>query len=687
MKNYLVGALALCMLAACGRNDEPAPTGDAGEAPAETKLVSGLELENMDKSVDPGDDFFMYMNGAWLDKTEIPADKASYGGFVILNDEAQEHVRQIIDESATGDFPDGSDEQMVGDLYRSYMDWDARNARGLEPLAPELERIASIDSHDALAVYFAEAVKRGLDAPIGLTQFADLKRPTHYGIYAFQSGLGLPDREFYFNTDTKSVEIRDKYVEHIGRMFELAGLPDGAAAADTIMKLETRLAAENMKKEDTRNWAANYNKVPFDELPELMPKFNWDGWIEAAEIDTEQNQGLIVVTTDYVKALDEIVADTSLDTWKTYFTWVALSNRAQMLNEALDKQNFAFYGTVLSGTEEQQPMWRRAVNTVNGTLGEVVGRVYVEKYFPPEAKERMDELVGNLIKAYEKSISELDWMTDETKAQALDKLSKFKPKIGYPDVWREYDFDVAADDLYGNLERAITAEYEREANRQGGEVDRNEWGMTPQTVNAYYNPPLNEIVFPAAILQPPFFNLEADDAVNYGAIGAVIGHEIGHGFDDTGSTFDGDGVLRNWWTDEDREEFERRTKKLVEQYAGFQAFDDLHVNGEYTLGENIGDLGGISIGLLAYKMSLNGEEPPVIDGFTGVQRVFLGYAQVWRNKYRDEALRNLIQTNPHAPAMFRANGAVRNVPEWYEAFNVTPDDDLYLPPEERVKIW
>jgi putative endopeptidase len=687
VRKLILGAAALCALAACGQEGDTPVSAEASTDVGEQPLESGLVLENMDKSVDPGDDFFMYMNGAWLDQTEIPADKASYGGFTILNDEAQEHVKAIIEESASGDFPEGSDEQKVGDLYESYMDWEARNARGLDPLEPELERIAAIADRDDLAVYFGEAVKRGLDAPIGLTQFADLKRPTHYGVYAFQSGLGLPDREFYFNTDTKSVEIREKYLEHIETMFDLAGLPNAAEAAKTIMKLETRLADENMKKEDTRNWAENYNKVPFDELEELMPAFNWDGWIEAAEIDTAANQGLIVVTTDYIRALDDIVEETSLDTWKTYFTWVALNARSQSLNEALDKQNFAFYGTVLSGTEAQLPLWRRAVNTVNGTLGEVVGRVYVDKHFPPEAKERMDELVGNLIKAYEKSITELDWMTDETKAQALDKLSKFKPKIGYPDVWREYEFEVDANDLYGNLERAIRAEYQREAARQGGEVDRNEWGMTPQTVNAYYSPPMNEIVFPAAILQPPFFNLHADDAVNYGAIGAVIGHEIGHGFDDTGSTFDGDGVLRNWWTDEDREEFEKRTARLVQQYSEFQPFDDLSVNGEYTLGENIGDLGGISIGLLAYKMSLDGKEPPVIDGFTGVQRVFLGYAQVWRNKYRDEALRNLIQTNPHAPSMYRANGAVRNVPEWYEAFNVTPDDELYLAPEERVKIW
>jgi putative endopeptidase len=468
-------------------------------------------------------------------------------------------------------------------------------------------------------------------------------------------------------------------------MFDLAGLDDGQRAADAIMKLETRLADENMKKEDTRDWAANYNKVDLDKLPELMPDFNWDGYLDAAKV--KDTGGIIVVTTDYIKALNDIIRNTDLDTWKTYLTWVALNNRASMLTADIDKQNFSFYGTVLSGTEEQLPMWRRAVTTVNGNLGEVVGKVYVTQHFPPEAKERMLELVGNLISAYEKSIKELDWMTEETKAQALDKLSKFTPKIGYPDVWRDYDFDIEADDLYGNLVRSAKAEYDREVQRQGGEVDRSEWGMTPQTVNAYYSPPLNEIVFPAAILQPPFFNLEADDAVNYGAIGAVIGHEIGHGFDDSGSTFDGDGVLRNWWTDEDRAEFEARTDRLVEQYNEFAPFDDLHVNGEFTLGENIGDLGGISIGLLAYKMSLDGKEPPVIDGFTGIQRVFLGYAQVWRNKYRDEALRNLIQTNPHAPSMYRANGAVRNVPEWYEAFDVTPENKLYLPPEERVKIW
>ncbi len=680
LKQAIMGAIALATLIACGQKS----TGDATDDAA-TGLSSGIAIENMDKSIAPGDDFFSYMNGVWIEATEIPADKSSYGGFAILRDEAQEHVRDIIEASASGDFPKGSDEQMVGDLYKSYLDMDTRNSKGVAPLAPELERIAAIDSKDDLAVYFAAAVKRGYEVPFVLGQYADMKDPEYYMIYTWQGGLGLPDREYYFNTDENSVDIRKKYVEHIEKMFELAGFSAGEQAAETIMALETRMAAAHMKKEQARDFAANYKKIPLTELGELMPGFNWDGYI--AEAGIGDIDGLVVMMRDHMAALDEIIADTDLVTWKTYLQWVALNTAASRLNAEIDAQNFEFYGRTLSGTEEQRPMWRRAVDTVNVTLGEVVGKVYVREHFPPQAKQRMEKLVQNLIAAYEKSIRELDWMSPATKVEALDKLAKFTPKIGYPDKWREYDFEIAADDLFGNLERATVAEYERQLARQGGPVDRTEWGMTPQTVNAYYSPALNEIVFPAAILQPPFFNLEADDAVNYGAIGAVIGHEIGHGFDDKGSAFDGDGVLRNWWTDADRAEFEARTGTLVEQYSAFAPFDDLSVNGEFTLGENIGDLGGISIGLLAYKMSLDGREPPVIDGFTGIQRVFLGYAQVWRNKYRDEALRQLIQTNPHAPSRYRANGAVRNVTEWYEAFDVTPDNALYLPPEERVKIW
>jgi len=678
VRKLSISAAALFVLAACSQ------TTDEG-AVAAAPLASGLAVENMDKSIHPGDDFFSYMNGAWIEQTEIPADKASYGGFGILRDEAEENVRAIIEKSANGDFANGTDEQKVGDLYKSYLDLDTRNENGVGPLAPELERIRAIDSYDDLAVYFASAVKRGYGVPFVLGQYADMKNPEYYMIYTWQAGLGLPDREYYFNDDEKSAEIRDHYVAHVATMFDLAGLTGGAEAAETIMALETRMAGAHMKKELARDFAANYSKIPLNELGGLMPNFNWDGYI--AEVGIGDIDGLVIMMNDHMSALDEIIVDTDLVTWRTYLSWVALNGAAASLNEELDQQNFEFYGKTLYGTEEQRPMWRRAVNTVNASLGEVVGKVYVNEYFPPQAKRRMEKLVADLILAYEKSIKELAWMSDETKAEALDKLSKFTPKIGYPDEWREYPFDIEVDDLFGNLERAALAEFERQLDRQGGPVDRSEWGITPQTVNAYYSPALNEIVFPAAILQPPFFNLEADDAVNYGAIGAFIGHEIGHGFDDKGSTFDGDGVLRNWWTEEDRAKFEERTAKLVDQYSEFQPFDDLAVNGEFTLGENIGDLGGISIGLLAYKMSLEGKEAPVIDGFTGIQRVFLGYGQVWRNKYRDESLRQLIQTNPHSPSMFRANGAVRNVPEWYEAFGVTDQHALYLPPEERVKIW
>jgi len=681
VKKLIISAAALLVIAACGQETQGPAVEEAPKA-----LVSGIDAAGMDTSVRPGDDFFAYMNGTWIKNTEMPADKARYGVFDQLRDESQDAVKAIIEQSATGDFAKGTDEQKVGDLYNSFLDWETRNAKGLEPLQAELDRINGISSHDDLAVYFAEATKRALDAPFGVGQLPDPKDPQRYAIATGQGGLGLPDREYYLKDDEKSEEIRAKYVEHIEKMFDLGGLDGGATAATTIMALETRIATEHMTKEQRRRYLENYNKVELKDLASLMPSFNWDGFL--AELEISEIPAIVVFTTDYLKALDGIVQDTDLDTWKTYLTWSALNNTAGRLTKDLDVQNFEFYGKVLSGTEEQREDWRRATGLVDGTVGEVVGKVYVKQHFPPEAKDRMLDLVGNLVKAYEKSIKELEWMTDETKVEALDKLSKFHPMVGYPDKWRDYSaLDVEADDLYGNVERAALAEFRRQRDRHDGPVDKLEWGMNPQTVNAYYHPLNNQIVFPAAILQPPFFNMEADDAVNYGAIGAVIGHEIGHGFDDSGSTFDGDGVLRNWWTDEDRAAFEERTGALVSQYDEFMPFEDLAVNGEFTQGENIGDLGGITIGLLAYKMSRGGEEPPVMDGFTGVQRVFLGFGQVWRGIIRDEAMRTQIATDPHSPAVYRANGPVRNVPEWYEAFEVTEADALYLPPEERVKIW
>ncbi|MCC2618270.1 peptidase M13 [Aestuariibacter halophilus] len=690
MKLKLTCIAAALALSACGQapqqSTETAASAVEQAAEKTTELNSGILTQNMDLSVKPGDDFFQYVNGKWLDNTEIPADKSSYGGFTILRDEAQEDVMEIIRASAEGDFKKGSDEQRVGDLYQSYMDMETRNKTGLAPLQAELAKVDAIDSHDALATYFAYANRYGYGGPFNVGQYVDFKDPNRYMIYSWQAGLGLPDREFYFKDDPVNVDIRDKYLAHIANMLDLAGIGNGKANADMIMTLETRLAEQHMKKEQTRNMVALYNKVPVTELADLMPNFNWSGYLQEAQLS--DLDGLVVTQMDYMRALDGIIQDVSLDDWKTYLKWNLVNATAGRLTEDLDNANFAFYGKVLRGVEEQLPLWRRAVTMLNNNVGEIIGKVYVKKHFPPEAKERMLEMVNNLLKAYEISINELDWMTDETRAQALDKLSKFTPKIGYPDKWRDYsDLTIAEDDLFGNLARSAEVQYAQMLDKQNGPVQKHEWGMTPQTVNAYYNPPMNEIVFPAAILQPPFFNMEAEDAVNYGGIGAVIGHEIGHGFDDSGSTFDGDGVLRNWWTDVDKSEFEKRTAQLVQQYNEFEALEGLNVNGEFTLGENIGDLGGISIALKAYHLSLDGKPAPVIDGFTGDQRVFIGFGQVWANKYRDEALRNQIETDPHSPSHFRANGSVRNVPEFYEAFDVTPENALYLAPEQRVKIW
>lgn len=684
MNRFLSTLTLTFILAACGQDEQPLES--LSSADAAPPLHSGLLLEYMNTKVRPGDDFHAYVNGTWLDTTEIPADKPSYGISYILHEESQEHVRSIIEESAAGDFAKGSDQQKVGDLFASYMDMENRNRLGAMPLAAEFEKIDALSNHSDLAVYFAEANKIGFNMPFALAQYVDFKDPNSYMMYTWQGGLGLPDREFYFLDDDESVEIRSAYTDHIATMFGLAGLGDGAAAANSIMALETRMASEHMRKEETRDMVALYNKIPSAKLAELMPNFAWDAYLTEAKI--ADIDGVVITQVEHMKALDGVIQETALADWKIFLKWKALNSHASLLNAELDLQNFEFYSKTLQGIEKQPPRWRRAVNVVNGNLGEVVGRVYVTQHFPPEAKAKMQALVDNLVIAYEESINELDWMGEKTRAQALDKLSKFTPKIGYPDEWRDYSaLEIRRDDLVGNMERAALVEYQRRIERQKAPVDRGEWQMTPQTVNAYYNPPLNEIVFPAGILQPPFFDMHADDAVNYGSIGAVIGHEIGHGFDDAGSTFDGDGVLRNWWTDADREEFKVRTGKLVDQYSEFKPFDDLSVNGEFTLGENIGDLGGLAIALRAYEISLQGAEAPRMDGFSGPQRVFIGYAQSWRSKAREEALRHQINTDPHSPARYRVNGVVRNIPEFYEAFDVAETDALYLPPGERVRIW
>lgn len=672
MKNIKLTLLAATvLLAACDKKPE---------------LLSGITKKNMDTLVNPGDNFEQYVNGTWKKTNKIPADKASYGAFDILYDQSQKDVKAIIEEASKGTFADGSDEQKIGDFYNSFLNRKDRDAKGISPIQNELKEIDAIANYSDLAAYFGKANKNGVSIPFSVAVTEDFKDPKKYTLMTWQGGLGLPEREYYLQSDAKMTDIRKKYVAHVEKMLQLGGIANPSESAAKIMALETSLATNHMKKEDTRNTAALYNKYATADLKTLMPDFDWTAMLKNAGIDKEKN--IVVSQVDYTKSLNNIIKTTPIDTWKTYLKWGLINDRANSLTSALDKQNFEFYSKTLYGTEAQEEDWKRAVNAVNGGLGEIVGKVYVKKHFTPEAKERMTGMVKNLLKAYAESIKNLDWMSANTKKEALAKVDKFMIKIGYPDTWRDYSsLKVAKNDLYGNKQRAREFEYNRMIAKLGKPVDRTEWGMTPQTVNAYYNPTLNEIVFPAAILQPPFFNLEADDAVNYGGIGAVIGHEIGHGFDDQGSTFDGDGVMKNWWTPADLTAFQARTKALVNQYNSFKAFPDLNVNGSFTLGENIGDLGGLSIAIKAYKMSLNGKEAPVMDGFTGIQRVFLGWGQVWLDKSREEALRNQIAGDPHSPAKFRINGVVRNIPEFYEAFKIKPTDSLYLAPEKRVKIW
>lgn len=650
------------------------------------ELVSGISKENMNLKVKPGDNFEEYVNGTWLKKNKIPADKSSYGVFDMLLDKSQKDVKEIIEEAAKQNASEGSDEQKIGDFFASYMDMKKRNELGIKPLKPWFDKIDKIQSYSDLAAYFGESNKTSLNSPMVFYVSEDLKDPTKYVVSSWQAGLSLPEREYYLNTDKNSLDILNKYSLHMQKMFELAKIPNATENAKTVLNLEKQIASFHMTKEETRDAAKLYNKFEVSKLNSLMPDFDWKRFISAAGY--KNLKSVIISQTEFTKNMNGVIKNTSIETWKTYLKWCVIDGMANRLNEAMDKQNFEFYGKVLRGTEKQEELWKRGVNSVNGSLGEIVGKVYVKKHFTPEAKQRMEELVSNLLKAYENSINELDWMSAKTKKEALKKLKKITVKIGYPNKWKDYSkLIVKKDDYLGNVQRSIEFEYEKMLNKLGKPVDRTEWGMTPQTVNAYYNPSLNEIVFPAAILQKPFFNMEADDAVNYGAIGGVIGHEIGHGFDDQGATFDGDGVMRNWWTESDLNAFKKRTGALVEQYNGFKVFPDLNVNGEFTLGENIGDLGGLSIAIKAYELSLNGKEAPKMDGFTGSQRVLIGWAQVWLNKEREESLRAQVASDPHSPSKFRINGVVRNVPEFYEAFDVKKTDSLYLAPEKRVKIW
>ena len=686
MKRLLIAAVSTAAVAACASNTT-APKVAQTAAPT-SSLPSGIELANFDRSVAPQDDFYRWVNGTWLATTEIPSDKSNYGSFHKLADEAELQLRAIIQESAAARAAKGTDEQKVGDFYASFMDVATVNALGTAPLKPELARIDAMQSKADIATLHGYLARVNVSSLFGSFVYQDAKNPDVYTIYFGQGGLGLPDRDYYLEDTEKFKTIRSAYVAHIAKMLGMAGIDGAQAKAKQVMALETQMAKSHWTKVDSRNISKTYNKYAVADLDALTPNFQWGPMFASLGIDTGKLDGVIISQPSAFTAMGELIGSTPLSTWKTYFKWHMISDMAPYLTEDFVAENFAFFGNTLRGTPELRPSWKRGVAAVEGSLGEVLGRIYVKRHFPPAAKAKMEVLVDNLMLAYEQSIQELDWMTPATKEKALEKLSKFTTKIGYPDEWKDYSaLEVKADDLVGNMKRSAMVETQRQIDKLGGPIDKGEWFMTPQTVNAYYNPVANEIVFPAAILQPPFFNFEADPAVNYGGIGAVIGHEIGHGFDDQGSKFDGDGVLNNWWTDEDREAFDKLGKDLVEQYNAYEPLPGYNVNGELTLGENIGDLGGITIAYEAYKLSLNGQPAPVIDGFTGPQRVMIGWAQVWRRLFREEALIERVKTDPHAPSEFRANGALVNLPAFHEAFNTRPGDKMWKAPEERVQIW
>lgn len=659
----------------------------------DSDIRSGIDLRFVDSEVRPQDDLFGHVNGRWLDEYDIPADRATDGAFRTLADRAEEQVRDIITSASAQDGPDAAlssgslDATRIGDLYASFMDTDTVARVGVAPLLAELATIAAAPDREALALVLGRLQRTGIGGGTGVYVDTDSKDSTRYLLHMSQSGLGLPDESYY--REAGHAEILAAYPAHIARMFTLVhGEGDHAATADRIVALETKLAAAHWDVVKRRDADLTYNLRAFTELAGEAPGFDWSGWVGALGAAPEE---VVVRQPDYLTAFAALWSGEALEDWKLWLSWRVISSRASLLTDELVAENFAFYGKTLSGTEAIRDRWKRGVGLVESLMGDAVGKLYVERHFPPEAKTRMDELVANLREAYRVSITNLAWMTPETRERALAKLDKFTPKIGYPARWRDYSaLVVDRADLYGNYQRGYALEYDRDLAKLGGPVDHDEWFMTPQTVNAYYNPGMNEIVFPAAILQPPFFDAGADDAANYGGIGAVIGHEIGHGFDDQGAKYDGDGNLVDWWTDTDRTEFGQRTTALIDQYETFspRSLDSSHhVNGAFTVGENIGDLGGLSIALLAYELSLAGEEPPVIDGLTGVQRVLFGWAQVWRTKSRDaEAIRRLA-TDPHSPPEFRCNGVIRNIDAFYDAFEVGADDALYLEPERRVRIW
>ena len=641
----------------------------------------------MNPDIRPQDDLFGHVNGRWLDETEIPSDRSAWGSFTVLADAAEEHVRAIIEELAQAEHEPGSNAQKIGDLYASFMDETRVEALGADPIRGELEELGAVADKTALAAYVGRLERQGGGGFFGAYVDTDDRNSERYIVNVLQGGLGLPDESYY--REEKFADVREKYLAHLERMFTLAGLADAATAAQRVLAVETRLAEGHWARAETRDVIKTYNLRTLADLKEAAPAFAWDVWATALGADDQTLAEVVVRQPSFFEHFSNVLAEVDLEDWKAWTAIRVIRSAAAYLSSDFVDESFEFYGRTLNGTPELRARWKRGVAFVEGSIGEAVGEEYVARHFPPRAKEMMDDLVANLIAAYRTSIESLDWMTDETKQRAYRKLETFRPKIGYPEKFRDYSaLEVSPTDLLGNARAASAFETDRQLGKIGSPVDKDEWLMLPQTVNAYYNPGTNEICFPAGILQKPFFDADAEPAENYGGIGAVIGHEVGHGFDDQGSQYDELGNLNEWWTEADRAAFKERSDKLIAQYDGYEPRDlpGEKVNGALTVGENIGDLGGVTIGLKAYEISLGGQEAPVVDGLTGRQRVFMSYAHIWRTKRRKEQMLQLITTDPHSPAEFRAN-IVRNLEEFHEAFDVQPGDGLWLDPEDRVRIW
>jgi putative endopeptidase len=682
--------ICIASLTACVSNQTPPAATAAAAASAAAPhptLRSGIDLQYVDTSVRPQDDVYQYLNGKWLRDYQLPADKAGVGSFTIVQDKTEEQLRTIVDALDQAPGNEDPDAKKLADLYASYMNEDQLETLGLKPLLAEFAGIDAIKDRNAIPNVMARMIEIGAGAPFNLRVNLDARNSAQYAVILQQSGLGMPDRDYYLKDDAKLKEARTAYGAHIGKMLSMAGQAKAAEQATAILDLETSLAKIQWTRVEDRDPIKTYNKTALSELAALMPGYDWQRYVHASGIEGKVDY-VIVSQPTYFMSLGKAITATPLPVWKAYFKWRVLSAFAPYMSKAFVDERFAFAGGVLRGVPENQPRWQRGITMLDGSMGEALGKLYVAKYFPPQNKARMQALVQNLLEAYRRDIDTLDWMSAETKVGAQAKLAKMLPKIGYPDHWRDYGaLKISRDDLLGNVIRANAFEYRRNLAKLGKPVDHSEWGMRPQTVNASYNPTRNEITFPAAILQPPFFDAGADDAVNYGGIGGAIGHEMSHGFDDQGSQFDADGNLHDWFTKADHDKFAEKTKALVAQYNVYEPVPDYHVNGALTLGENIGDNSGLAIAYKAYRISLAGHEAAVIDGLGGDQRLYLGWVQVWRGKVRVAEAIQRIKTDPHSPPAVRGTAPLRNQPGFYAAFGLKPGDKMYLPPNQRVSIW